>query len=99
MQESAKEFEKQDAELIFVFREESKGVEGLKLIQKRVPTTKYTLAIDRNKKSSAAYASERGSFDNYVIDKEGNVAAILDGTKMKRASAKQLFEVLEKLNK
>ncbi|MEM7558243.1 MAG: redoxin domain-containing protein, partial [Planctomycetota bacterium] len=77
LQKRAEEFEKLDAELIFVFREEAKGVEGLKIIAKNKPT-KYTLAIDPNKKSSKAYSTRRMTFDNFVIGKDGKVVKIWD---------------------
>ncbi|MFN3191878.1 MAG: peroxiredoxin family protein [Aureliella sp.] len=96
LQGQAEEFKKLDAELIFVFREEQKGVEGLKMIQQRIPT-KFTLALDPNKKSSKAYSTQRMTFDNFVIGKDGKVAAIIDGTLRERASAKKLIEELTKL--
>lgn len=96
LQGHAKAFEALDAELIFVFREEREGVEGLKKIQKRFPT-KYTLTLDFDKKSSEAYSSQRGTFDNYVIGKDGKIAEVIDGTLRTRATSKQLIEVLEKL--
>ena len=97
LQEFAGEFGKLDAELIFVFREESKGVDGLKKIQKRFESNKYTLALDMNKESSEPYSTKRMTFDNFVIDKEGNVSAIIDGTLRNRAKAEQLIKILTKL--
>lgn len=96
LQGQAKKFDELNAELIFVFREEREGVAGIKKIQKRVPS-EFTLALDPNKKSSAAYSSRRMTFDNFVLDREGKVAAIIDGTLRTRATAKQLISVLEKL--
>ncbi|MFK7734752.1 MAG: peroxiredoxin family protein [Pirellulaceae bacterium] len=96
LQGKAAEFEKLNAELIFVFREEQQGVEGLKKIQKRVPT-KYTLALDLNKKSSKVYSTRKMTFDNFVIDKDGKVAAIIDGSLRERATAKELLKILAEL--
>ncbi len=93
LQKQAEDFKKLDAELIFVFREEAKGVEGLKIIAKRIPT-KYTLATDPNKKSSKAYSTRRMTFDNFVI---GKVIKIIDGTLRERATADELLTVLKGL--
>lgn len=98
LQKRADEFAALDAELIFVFREEAKGVEGLKMIRER-SKTKFTLALDPNKKSSQPYSTRRMTFDNFVIDKKGNVAAIIDGTLRERASADELLKVLKMLDK
>ena len=96
LQSHAKEFNQLDAELIFVFREESKGVEGLKIIQEKHPT-KYLLALDNDKKATAPYSSARMTFDNYVLDRAGKVVAIIDGTLQERATAKRLLTELKKL--
>lgn len=96
LQQKAGEFEKLDAELIFVFREEAKGVKGLEEIQKKF-NTKFTLALDLNKESSKPYSTRRMTFDNFVIDKQGKVVAVIDGTLRERATAKQLIEELTKL--
>lgn len=96
LQQQAEEFKKLDAELIFVFREEAKGLEGLRIIAKRIPT-KYTLAIDPNKKSSKSYSTRRMTFDNFVIGKDGKVVKIIDGTLRERATADELLTVLKGL--
>lgn len=96
LQKHAEDFKKLDAELIFVFREEQKGVEGLEIIRER-QKTQFTLALDLNKKSSHAYSSRRGTFDNFVIDKEGKVVKIIDGTLKKRATAEALLKTLKEL--
>lgn len=97
LQSNAEEFEAANAELIFVFREESNGVEALKNIKRKYKTT-YTLSLDLDKKSSGAYSPKRGSFDNYVIDKKGVVRKIVDGTLKTRAKSKQLLDTLKTIN-
>lgn len=96
LQEHAGEFKKLNTELIFVFREESSGVAGLKKIRDK-QKTKYTLALDLNKKSSKAYSPERMTFDNYVIDGQGKIRLIVDGTLRTRAKAKQLLDILKQI--
>ena len=96
LRKHAEDFAKLAAELIFVFREEQKQVEGLEIIQEKYPS-KFLLTLDQDKKSSGAYSSQRMTFDNFVIDKDGKIAAIIDGTLRERATSKQLLEVLKKL--
>lgn len=96
LQKNAEDFEKLNAELIFVFREEQGGVEALKKIQKQFET-KYLLTLDPNKESSKAYSSERMTFDNFVIGKDGKIAAVIDGTLRERATSEELLKVLKQL--
>jgi peroxiredoxin len=96
LQKRADEFEELDAELIFVFREEKEGVDGLEKIRDKYKT-KFTLALDLDKKSSGAYSPEQRTFDNYVVDKQGQIAAIIPGTLTKRATADALIKVLKVL--
>ncbi len=98
LQESAAEFKKMNTELVFVFREESEGVDGLKKIQAKVQQAnrkQFLLGLDENKKSSAAYSPKRRTFDNYVIDSKGIVRGIVDGTLKNRAKADKLLEILK----
>jgi len=96
LQEQADTFEKLNTELIFVFREEREGVDGLKKIRNKTKTT-FTLAVDFDKKSSAAYSSRRMTFDNYVVAKDGTVKAVVDGSLRTRASADQLLRTLREI--
>ncbi len=96
LQKHADDFEKLDAKLIFIFREETGGTEALEKIRDR-HQTKYTLTLDLDKKSSSVYSTEKMTFDNYVIDKQGKIVAAIDGTLRERATADELIKVLEKL--
>ena len=98
LQEHASEFKQLNAELIFVFREEEKGVDGLKIIRNKYKTS-FTLAVDPNKKSSKPYSTSRGSFDNYVVQSDGTVKGIVDGTLRTRAKADQLLKILSSIEK
>lgn len=94
LQKHANEFLKLDAELVFVFREEKEGIEGLKKIRdKHKPA--YTLALDLDKKASKGYSTELMTFDNYVIDKSGTVRKIIDGTLRVRATTAELLSALK----
>ena len=96
LQQRADEFKKLNAEMLFVFREEQEGVDGLKKIKARTKTD-FTLAIDFDKKSSKAYSTRRMTFDNYVIDSDGVVRAEIDGTLRDRATADELIKVLTEI--
>jgi peroxiredoxin len=96
LQGQADDFKSLDAELIFVFREEADGVDGLRKIKRDHKTT-FTLALDPDKKSSRAYSPEKMTFDNYVIDSQGVVRGIVDGTLRDRATAEELIKILKGL--
>jgi peroxiredoxin len=96
LQKRADDFKALNTELLFVFREESKGIDGLK-ITKDKSNTSYILAIDPDKQSTKAYSSGNMEFDNYVIDSKGVVRGVIDGTKTDRATADQLISVLKEV--
>ena len=96
LQTEADQFKALNAELVFVFREESKGVAGLKQIKQKHKTD-FTLAIDPNKKSTKAYSPGRMEFDNYVIDSGGVIRGVVDGTKSDRATAAELIRILKQI--
>ena len=85
-----------NTELVFVFREESKGAEGLKMIKDQHDTI-FTLAVDPEKKSTKVYSSGKMEFDNYVIDSKGIVRGIVDGTLRDRATAAELTRILNEI--
>lgn len=97
LKEHAEEFESQNAEVIAIFREEKKGVEGLKAIEER-QKVKFTLALDLGKESTPRYSPGKMEFDNYVVDKSGTIRAIIDGKLTTRAQADQLLKVLSEIN-
>jgi len=96
LQQHADDFKALNAELIFVFREETEGVDGPKKIKENTQTD-YTLATDLDRESSAAYSSKKGTFDNYVLDRKGTIKAILPGTLRTRATAEQLLKHFKEL--
>lgn len=96
LQGHADDFKKLNAELIFIFREESEGVEGLKKIKEKHQPT-YTLTLDLDKKSTKAYSPERMTFDNYVVDSQGVVRGVIDGTLRERATAEALIKLLRNI--
>ncbi len=96
LQKHAKDFEELNAKLIFVFREETGGVEALEKIRER-HSTEFTLTLDLEKKSTLAYSTEKMTFDNYIVGKDGKVVAAIDGTLRERATAEELMKILKRL--
>ena len=98
LQKEAKTFEELNTEVIVIFREEKSGVEGLKKIRSRTKTS-FTLGLDFNRESTAAYSPGKQSFDNFVIDRSGVIRHVLDGTKIRRATSDQLLQAVRELPK
>jgi peroxiredoxin len=96
LQKHADDFKNLNAELIFVYREEKEGVDGLKKIKDKVNPT-YRLALDFEKKSSGAYSPEKMTFNNYVVDSKGTVRGIVDGTLRDRATAEELTKIFKEI--
>ncbi len=96
LQKHSEVFKQLNTELIFVYREEAEGVDGLQKIKDKFKPT-YTLALDFEKKSSAAYSPEKMTFNNYLIDSGGTVRGIIDGTLRDRATADELIKILTEI--
>lgn len=98
LQKHADEFKNLNAEMLFVFREETEGVEGLKKIKDKHQTS-YLLSLDLDKKNSKPYSPEKMTFDNYVVDSKGTIRGIIDGTLRDRATAEELMKILKEIEK
>lgn len=96
MREHAEEFKNLNAELIFVYREESEGVDGLKKIKEKHDPP-FTLCLDFERKTTDAYSPASRTFDNYVVDSKGKVRGIIDGTLRDRPVAEDLIKVLKQI--
>lgn len=94
LQKNKQQFKELNAEVIIVFREEKEGVDGLKKIKTRTKTD-FTLAVDLNKKSSAAYSPDRMTFTNYVIDNKGMIRDVIPGNLRTRATSERLLKTLK----
>ena len=93
---AAQQFEEMGVKVVAVFREEKQGLDGLKRIKANTKTD-FTLALDTPTKATKAYSNGRKEFDNYVIDKNGVVQGIVDGTVKSRARAEQLLKMVAAL--
>ncbi|QDT12421.1 hypothetical protein [Planctomycetes bacterium K23_9] len=102
LQQQTSDFEKLNTQLVFVYREETDGVDGLKKIEEKIEAKNrktILLGLDLNKKSSAAYSSQNRTFDNYVVDSKGIVRGVIDGSLKDRATANELLKILKKVEK
>ncbi len=94
MQKNIDEFKKYETEVISVFREEKEGLVGLKKMQVATKA-EFHLWDDTQAQSSKAYS--QGKFNTYVIDAEGVIRAVLEGTKARRPPAAAVLKEVAKL--
>ena len=100
LQKNVGDFEKLNTQMVFVFREEAEGVEGLKKIEKRIKgdaVGKIRLGLDFEKKSSEPYSTKKMTFNNYVIDSKGKIRGAIDGTLRDRATVEELTKILKEV--
>ncbi|MBK1855228.1 redoxin domain-containing protein [Verrucomicrobiaceae bacterium 5K15] len=86
-------FAEAGAEVLVVFREERDGLEGMKKSAK-VSQGSFPILLDEKSAQTKVY-SQTG-YDTYIIDKDGKVAAKIEGTKKKRASNEEILAALKK---
>lgn len=77
------------AEVIVVFREEAKGTAGIRVAR---ATTKaaYPIVLDAAGRGSGRTYSV-GGYSTYIINSQGVITAILEGTKTERASVSDIL--------
>ena len=97
LQKNYAKFKSLKTEVIAVFREEEEGVEGLETSKKNTGA-EFLFLDDPESKATKAY-SQGSKFTTYVIDGEGVIRAVLDGTLRKRPLAAAVLEELAKLGK
>ena len=96
LKKNSDKFDAMGVEVIAVFREDKKGVEGLALIKKRTGV-EFTLCIDTGAENTARYSPLKRTFDNYVVDKTGVITKVIEGDLRNRAKSKQLLDELGKI--
>ena len=89
-----KEFKKLGVEVVAVFREEKDGLAGLQKVETKTKVP-FTLALDTPATATKAYSNGRKEFANYVVDKNGVIRGIIDGTVKTRARASKLIEIVK----
>lgn len=96
LKQNAEKFQSLNTEVIAVFREEEKGVEGLEIIKEKTGTP-FTLALDTGKAKTGRYSPGKGEFSTYVIDAKGSVRGIIIGDLRNRAKSDELLKTLEQI--
>jgi hypothetical protein len=93
---AAEKFQEQGVEVVAVFREEKSGIDGLKKIKEK-SSVEFTLGIDTPVNATVAYSPGKMKFHNYVVDKNGVVQGVIDGSLKSRAQSAQLLEIVGSL--
>jgi peroxiredoxin len=96
LNKNAKKFEEAGVDVIAIFREEAKGVEGLAAIRKKTET-KFTLALDNGKKQTPRFAPGKRDFSSYVVNRNGEITKIINGDLRNRAKSAELLQAVAKL--
>jgi len=94
MNKQYSEFKKAGAEVVVIYREEDKGLAGLKLIRKKTGAA-FPMGLDLNKKKTSEYSSS--GFSSYVIDKKGVVQKAITGSVRSRPKPADLLAALKAL--
>ncbi len=84
---------KHNTNVLVVFREESEGQEGLEKVVEQTKT-EFMLALDTNAEETKRYSPGKMDHDSYIIDSEGVIRAILDGTRYDRAQPDEFAKAL-----
>lgn len=92
LQENYEQIQSLNAEVLAVFREEKLGVDGL-IKSREKSGSEFPLLLDLGAERTAAYS--QSGFHTYVIDRQGKILAILEGTVMKRATVEGVLEALQ----
>ena len=91
LQKNYDAIQKAGAEVLVVWREESTGAEGLKKIREKTKA-KMPFALDLGAKKTGQYSPE--GFDTYIVDEQGKIVAIIEGTKPDRAMGDEILKQL-----
>ena len=92
----AQQFKEMGVEVVAVFREEREGIAGLKKIKNRTKVD-FTLALDTPANATKAYSGGRKEFDNYLVDGNGVIRGVIDGSLKTRAQSEQLVKMIKSL--
>ncbi len=94
---AADKLKEHGVEVVAIFREEKSGIDGLKKIKEK-SNVEFTLAIDTPVNATSAYSPGKMKFQNYVVDKNGVIQGVIDGSLKSRAQSAQLLEIVAALS-
>ena len=93
LRRNAEKLKAANARVVVVFREEAKGIDGLKLMKKRAKVD-FTFALDNGKLQTAAYSPGDKEYSTYVIDKSGRIQGFIKGDIRNRAKSQRILDVI-----
>jgi len=91
LQKDYAKFQEYNAEIVCVFREEELGAAGLKRSKAKCKA-EFPLVTDLKKKTTGPYSPE--GFSTYIVDREGIIRAVLNGTKSRRPKSAAILKEL-----
>ena len=94
LQKDYQVIKKLGAEVLVVFREDKKEVEGLKISADK-SGAEFSLLTDLGRKATPRYEGLGQTFKTYIIGPDGKVKKILTGNKLVRPNAKSVVEALK----
>ena len=93
LRRNAEKLKAENARVVVVFREEAKGIDGLKLMKNRAKVD-FTFALDNEKQQTAAYSSGDKEYSTYVIDKSGQIKSYIKGDTRNRAKSQRILDAI-----
>jgi len=93
LRRNAEKLKAANVRVVVVFREEAKGIDGLKIIKARAKVD-FTFAIDNDKLQTAAYSPGAKEYSTYIIDKSGLVKGIVKGDTKNRAKTQRILDTI-----
>lgn len=94
LQKQVQAFDAAGGQIVAVFRENKEGLEGLKKVRK-ASKAEFLLLDDPEKQQTKAYSPE--GYAAYVIDQQGIIRGVFDGTKTGRPDAEKLLAAVKSL--
>ncbi len=95
LRRNSETFKAAGARVVVVFREEAKGIDGLKIIKKRSKAD-FTFALDNGKQLTADYSAGEKEFSTYIIDTFGRIQAIIKGDMKNRAKSQRILDAIDR---
>lgn len=93
LRRNAEKLKAANVRVVVVFREEDKGIDGLKLMKKRAKVD-FTFAIDNGKQQTAAYSPGDKEYSTYVINPSGRIQGYIKGDIRNRAKSQRILDTI-----
>ena len=93
LRRNAKKLKAANVRVVVVFREEAKGIDGLKIIKERAKVD-FTFALDNGKQQTAAYSPGEKEYSTYIIDNSGRIQGLIKGDTKNRAKSQRILDLV-----